>query len=269
MLRSRDEGGQGPSVAGDVVYDEYQCVLFCAHAEQLGPQWYVCCEVEGVACRCCECRFEVGFADGRSSVSCGRAWSGGRMCCCGVPSVCGKVVRRLSCRVTTSVSANCSAGTFTDRQPQRYGDVVVAEGPLEVVEEPQAGLRGGQRQPVRPSVRYRVGCPRRLVQVLGEPGGGRVVEEDAPVSAVPSRARCVTRRGRPGWSRRRGRRSRGRRSPGTPRTAANASRASPSVSCGAAARRAARSRGRAGRPVELAVGGQRQASSDHDGAGTM
>ena len=55
---------QGPSVAGDVVYDEYQCVLFCAHAEQLGPQWYVCCEVEGVACRCCECRFEVGFADG-------------------------------------------------------------------------------------------------------------------------------------------------------------------------------------------------------------
>ena len=193
------------------------------------------------------------------------------MSCCGAAVGCGKVVRRLSCRLTTSVSADCSAADVqVPGEAQRDGDVVGRRWGLELVEEPQPLLGEGQGQVVRPvgPVSAVAGPRSAPVQLAGPdrrrsgPRRGRARQLHTEGGADAATSRVASRE----WP------------PRSKKSVVDADRsqaehlgeqAARISSAGVRGGRAARPRGVVGcgqgLAVDLAVGGQRQRVQDHDG----
>ena len=133
-----------------------------------------------MACRCCECRFEVGFADGgECQLWPGLVWWQDVLLRGAVGLREGGAQALVPGDYVSQCQLQCG-DVYVTGEAQRYGDVVGGGGAFEVVEEPQAGLCEGQGHGVRPSGWYQ-GWPGRVgpVQLPGQTGYRRGFEEGA------------------------------------------------------------------------------------------
>ncbi len=172
------EGRQRPAVARDVVQDEQEDTLLGRHPQQRGPQRHVPREVEAVPRGA---REVVGqpLRGAVQRLQTGRDLFGGQDHLVGAVRVLGE-----DCAQALVPGHHVREGVrerglvHPAGKPQRRRDVVQRRGPFVLVDEPQAPLREGQRQPLgaRPGGDRRTGPP-GLLQRRGQLRDARRLED--------------------------------------------------------------------------------------------